>query len=123
MGLDMYASIIPATELKGKEVDFPIEMGHELFYWRKHPNLHGWMESLYRVKGGAADSFNTVNLNLNIEDLNNLEEVINNKVLPETSGFFFGESDPKRKEEDLKFIRKAKKALKHGYAVVYSSWW
>ena len=24
----------------------------ELHYWRKHPNLQGWMENLYREKGG-----------------------------------------------------------------------
>ena len=24
----------------------------EIAYWRKHPNLHGWMEDLYYKKGG-----------------------------------------------------------------------
>ena len=38
----------------------------ELHYWRKHPNLHGWMESLYYEKGGTADNFNCVNLQLTL---------------------------------------------------------
>ena len=58
MGLDMYAFSTKA-KLK-KEVDFDtinVET-EEVHYWRKHPNLHGWMQSLYESKGGTSDSFN-----------------------------------------------------------------
>ncbi len=47
MGLDMYA-----FALKGEvrsEVDFDtnnVTSEVEVAYWRKHPNLHGWMEEL-----------------------------------------------------------------------------
>ncbi len=34
----------------------------QLYYWRKHPELHGWMEKLYRETGGAAQSFNCVRM-------------------------------------------------------------
>ena len=58
MGLDMYAST--TTETLETEVDFKPEEANELHYWRKHPDLHGWMEELYYSKGGASDCFNCV---------------------------------------------------------------
>jgi len=44
MGLDMYAMV--TNEQFDSEVDFKPERTSELHYWRKHPNLHGWMEQL-----------------------------------------------------------------------------
>ena len=95
----------------------------ELHYWRKHPNLHGWMENLYYAKGGNADSFNCTNVLLSLDDLNNLEDDIKNGNLPDTSGFFFGESGDGHDVDDLEFVRKAKEAITEGYSVYYSSWW
>ena len=50
MSLDMYAFItsqnIPPVDFKDPQDS------EELYYWRKHPNPHGWMEQLYRKKGG-----------------------------------------------------------------------
>jgi hypothetical protein len=45
MGLDMYA--MTTTEAVADAVDFKVGIAAELHYWRKHPNLHGWMEALY----------------------------------------------------------------------------
>ncbi|ASY66520.1 hypothetical protein SJ05684_b55380 (plasmid) [Sinorhizobium sojae CCBAU 05684] len=42
-------------------VDFEISRATALHYWRKHPNLHGWMEHLY-PRGGKDAIFNCVNL-------------------------------------------------------------
>ena len=56
MGLDMYASTL--VQAPKSDVDFDGNDAIELHYWRKHPNLHGWMESLYYEKGGTAGSFN-----------------------------------------------------------------
>ena len=58
MGLDMFA--YTTSEELAASVDFEVETLTELHYWRKHPNLHGWMEALYYAKGGAADTFNSV---------------------------------------------------------------
>jgi hypothetical protein len=55
MGLDMYARTTNA-KLKSP-VDFDETDGTEFHYWRKHPDLHGWMERLYREKGGIDRSF------------------------------------------------------------------
>jgi hypothetical protein len=90
MGLDMYASTL--MQAPKSDVDFDGNDAIELHYWRKHPNLHGWMESLYYEKGGTADSFNCVNLQLTARDLDRLETAIRGGTLPLTQGFFFGES-------------------------------
>lgn len=45
MGLDMYAYV--TDETPDGNVDFEVGSLSELHYWRKHPNLHGWMEKLY----------------------------------------------------------------------------
>ena len=101
----------------------------ELHYWRKHNRLQGWMEELYRSKGGQ-DEFNCVDVRINEEDLDTLEQAILDKELPETGGFFFGsdsyedyEGEYGYKDSDIEFIQKAREALKGGWSIVYSCWW
>jgi hypothetical protein len=48
MGLDMYPYV--TSEAPRAQVDFRADDATEIHYWRKHPNLHGWMEQLYRDK-------------------------------------------------------------------------
>ena len=124
MGLDMYAYTTPRKRFK-KPVDFktanlPRELLH---YWRKHPNLHGWMRQLYHVKGGTDPNFNCNPVELTLTDLDALEQAILNGNLPSTSGFFFGESDGTEKDDDLLFIEKSRQAIAEGLAVYYTSWW
>lgn len=101
------------------------DMYTEIAYWRKHPNLHGWMEDLYYKKGGVKESFNCVPVELDLEDLVNLEIAIKEKMLPHTSGFFFGESDADDEsiKADLNFVKDAKEAIFSGDRVFYDSWW
>lgn len=120
MGLDMYACTI--DHAPEKPVDFEAKDYGELHYWRKHPNLHGWMEELYYRKGGTC-TFNCVNLQLTAEDLDRLEVDVRHRALPHTEGFFFGASDGSEIEDDLAFIAKARAALNDGDTVFYSSWW
>lgn len=121
MGLDMYAEITPDPVTS--PVDFKVENRAEIHYWRKHPDLHGWMEQLYYDKGGTADSFNCVSVALTSEDLDRLESDIQGAGLPETSGFFFGDSDGSEAKDDLAFIKKARQAIITGCTVYYTSWW
>ena len=97
----------------------------ELAYWRKHHDLHGWMEKLYRNKGGDKESFNCVPVRLTEFDLDALQFDLLNDALPETQGFFFGTNPPDLEslKEDLEFIQKARDAIKEGDAVYYDSWW
>lgn len=130
MGLDMYAFRVKAEDVID---DFNVRddsMGRkepleELAYWRKHHDLHGWMERLYRAKGGTKESFNCVPVRLSMEDLNLLESDVLNNRLPETQGFFFGTNPPDEysREQDMAFIMKAKIAITNGAAVYYDSWW
>lgn len=126
MGLDQFAF---KTKIKtSREVDFQSEVadiGEEIHYWRKHPNLHGWMERLYRKKGGTDEEFNCVPVKLTQEDIDRLAEDIIDGNLPPTSGFFFGRStgDQAEKSDDLEFCKKASEAIKEGYTVYYDSWW
>jgi hypothetical protein len=121
MGLDMYA--LTTTETPPAPVDFEISHGERLHYWRKHPDLHGWMEALYREKHGSAESFNCVNLALTADDFDRLEADIRESRLPHTEGFFFGDSDGSELEDDLTFIEKARKAISDDLTVYYTSWW
>lgn len=120
MGLDQYAF---ATK---DGVD------RELAYWRKHPNLQGWMEQLWESKGrpnwsgkvAVMGDFNCVRLPLAAEDLDALESAITNRELPLTTGFFFGaEADEDYREQDLQFIKDARSAISGGEEVSYDSWW
>jgi hypothetical protein len=125
MGLDMYA-YARRGEIE-KEVDFDSqEDDFEIHYWRKHPNLHGWMHELYSDRGGEDPQFNCSAVKLTIEDLDELEEAVRTRKLPETSGFFFGASDPESEREmnyDLEFIEKARDHINEGASVYYTSWW
>ena len=113
MGLDQYAY----TVNKHGEKETICE-------WRKHPNLHGWMENLWRSQGNEDGDFNCEELELTEDDLLDLEDDVCLGMLPKTTGFFFGEdSDLYYEKTDLKFIETAKEKLKNGYKVFYYSWW
>lgn len=129
MGLDMYAWRVRKEHAIG---DFEIarnESGdsevEEIFYWRKHHDLHGWMERLYREKGGDAESFNCVKVRLTKEDLDRLVSDVSGNRLPQTTGFFFGNNPPdfESMAQDMEFISKAIEAIEAGDAVYYDSWW
>lgn len=121
MGLDMYA--LALDEPLDRPVEMEIAETEPLHYWRKHPNLHGWMRNLYFEKGGTDKDFNCAPLQLTVEDLDRLEEDVRNSNLPFTEGFFFGASQGDETPDDLKFIAKARAALAEGLILIYSAWW
>ena len=129
MGLDMYAYRVKQADVVG---DFEIakdDDGYsrvdEFFYWRKHHDLHGWMERLYRSKGGPQETFNCAKVRLTTVDLDALQHDLENGTLPETQGFFFGTNPPDAEsmKEDLKFVEQARSIIGEGDAVYYDSWW
>tara|TARA_Y100001938_G_C7925280_1_gene346573 strand:- start:75 stop:446 length:372 start_codon:yes stop_codon:yes gene_type:complete len=123
MGLDQYANARKGEPTTDDEGYTYYEDSMELAYWRKHPNLQGWMQDLYYEKGGEGE-FNCVDVELTLEDLNALEESLDDEALPETAGFFFGtDSSDYYAEADREFIVAARAAIKQGYTVTYSSWW
>jgi hypothetical protein len=101
----------------------------EIAYWRKHPNLQGWMEQLWAKRNSdynpeGNNMFNGVELELSWEDLNDLEQAVTHDQLPQTKGFFFGEdSDDYYKQSVLEFVRNARAELFLGLKVFYNSSW
>lgn len=125
MGLDQFA--YRTKKELDSPVDFKIDYSdiEEIEYWRKHPNLHGWMEKLYRDKGGADEMFNNTPVELTQEDIDSLAEALIDFDLPYTTGFFFGQSDTSadQHESDLSFCKMASKSISEGYRVFYDSSW
>lgn len=130
MGLDMYAWAVPAEFVGNKEVDYHHEVDRQdtreqIAYWRKFNHLHGWMERLYREKGGEQE-FNCTTVRLNLADLERLEEECQDPdKFTSTQGFFFGSDELYEPDmESLEtFIDQAKELVKSGKAVFYDSWW
>lgn len=133
MGLDMYAYVgrkgqrEEYWEQYGENIpeDQKVDKPQEIAYWRKHPNLHGWMKRLWEAKGGSGE-FNGDELELTWEDIDMLEQDIKNGHLSKlgTKGFFFGDpSDSYYKEQDLEFCINAKAECFLGRKVFYNSSW
>ena len=141
MGLDMYAYVAAragqqAEFYEGAEWDNEIKdhrnpnvnRPREIAYWRKHPNLHGWMARLWLAREGnelrELDNFNGIELELDADDLDLLEYVVKARELPGTSGFFFGnDADDYYYNDDLKFIQMARAEMFLGFKVFYNSSW
>lgn len=145
MGLDQYAYV--AAKAGARDEYYEAEYGEdiskkgtvpkprEIAYWRKHPNLQGWMESCWKRKlhesnreepddSGWGSAFNGVELELTFEDIDQLEKDVTEGRLPSTSGFFFGNnSDDHYRQHDLEFIRQARADLFCGLKVFYNSSW
>ena len=140
MGLDQLAYSRPATATND-------DTDECLVQWRKHPNLQGWMERLWRKQkyGDAAtpdpitgegysnetymnDPFNCEELELTSDDIKRLRLDICNKTLNgghgDTTGFFFGDSsDEYYREPDIEFCDKAQAVLNKGCKFIYYSSW
>jgi len=128
MGLDMYAYVATRAgqqeEYWQQDADVTdVSKPREIAYWRKHPNLHGWMQKLWEAQGNSGD-FNGDELELTYEDLEILELDVIAGTLPGTSGFFFGnDADEHYREQDLEFIKNARAELFMGLKVFYNSSW
>lgn len=139
MGLDQYAYCAAKNgqyneyyEADGEFVDGEWTVPgktkpREIAYWRKHPNLQGWMEQLWRKQNPNNTSrFNGIELELTWQDLDQLEKDIQTGSVAnlQTSGFFFGNpSDDYYREHDFEFIKRARAELFSGLKVFYNSSW
>lgn len=105
---------------------FVCKDGHKaLAYFRKHPNLHGAIDQIYRRKGGTNihwDSFHG-NVVLDLEDIDALEKMAKEDTMPHTTGFFFGETGDWHKVPTFEFIKRAREEIARGWTVWYDSSW
>lgn len=104
MGLDMYLwgreskhfDDPRVVDDKGRQV---VACEIDLGYWRKHPNLHGFIVDTF------ADGVDECQrIALDVEDIEKIIHAINAKALPYTEGFFFGKSE--NTEAEAAFDRK-----------------
>ena len=110
----------------GEFVNPDVNKPRQICYWRKHPNLHGWMAQLWlrRESNKDVNNFNGVELELTYDDLDDLELAVKKRQLPATSGFFFGDNaDQHYYKDDLKFIQEARAEMFLGLKVFYNSSW
>lgn len=110
MGLDMY--------LDGEKFFFsdyenphndPTEDGYRLTgkilrlgYWRKHPNLHG-----YIIQKFADGKDECQRIYLTADNIGQILDAVQRNALPYTEGFFFGVSDGTEKPEDIRIFTAA----------------
>ena len=135
MGLDM--SLYGEIHNIGFGEDKPMLDGYplmkqtvELSYWRKHPNLHGYIVNTF-----ADGEDECQRIELNEDDLTKIIEAVKNDKLPFTEGFFFGRSSmpgdseyENQKEYDIEVFTKARDWLdvdtKNEFrTVVYQASW
>lgn len=110
MGLDMYldGDKFFALDFENPE-NIPTEDGYRLTnrtlrlgYWRKHPNLHG-----YIVNNFADGIDECKQICLSEDDIEKIIDAVARNALPHTEGFFFGVSDGSEREETLRIFRDA----------------
>lgn len=108
MGLDMHLIGELWFNERDQQQKFPKQSeSYELGYWRKHPNLHGFIVDEF------ADGIDNCNeIWLSKERLEIIINAIEQDLLPETTGCFFGISDGSEKESDLTIFRDALAWLK-----------
>lgn len=91
MDLDQFIYVTEKKNVKDGGIDLiddgAISSGKEFFEWRKHWDLHGYMEWVYRAKGGKEPAtFDLVEVNE--EDIDQLKHALEKNELPYERGFF-----------------------------------
>lgn len=124
MGLDMY--LIGEKYLRtdyDNPAANPTEDGFPLTsklvrlgYWRKHPNLHGYIVSTF---AGGEDTCQQIHLEA--DHIQRIIDAVTRDELPHTDGCFFGESDGSEKSNDLCILNHALEWLRTPEANVWRS--
>jgi hypothetical protein len=128
MGLDMYLMGKKyVTDNETMECDglTVTELIVEISYWRKHPNLHGYIVNTF-----ANGKDECQDIGLGEDEVEDIIKAVKEQRLPHTEGFFFGQSDlgEEQIKEDVEAFEKALKWLKsnpengHKYLVYKASW-
>lgn len=127
MGLDMYLKGSKFHTFKAEKTIDGFKVREEVLdlgYWRKHPNLHGYIVSNF------ADADDCTPVQLSEDNLHAIIAAIKNNELPETHGFFFGESDNSegQRQEDVAVFEGAlewleKETDEYWHSVIYQASW
>lgn len=112
MGLDMFLRGVkwPAYSHRPLKCEDGYEIRSleiELAYWRKHPDLHGFI-----VQQFANGEDNCQKIYLNEKDIETILDAVRIEALPHTTGFFFGASDADQRAYSVEVLQQALKWLK-----------
>ena len=106
MGLDMYLTgqryhFNPAQPRQNGDLECE---EYQLGYWRKHPNLHGYIVQHF---ADGIDDCRVIKLSSN--GVTQIIEAIQQRELPHTDGFFFGisEDSKEQRKEDIALFEDA----------------
>lgn len=113
MGLDMYLEGRKSLHHKRQEDGYTVSaVTLDLGYWRKHPNLHGYIVENFAESG--EDDCKPIELC--VENLQQIIAAVGERKLPPTEGFFFGTSDlsDEAVADDLKMLTGALNWLNSG---------
>lgn len=97
----------------------------EIFYFRKHHDLQGWMSELAKKRDANIQWDSMIGaIVLTIADLKDLKIDVEGEALPETEGFFFGSGNTEFfKPNTMEMIERAKKAIEEGKTIIYRCSW
>jgi hypothetical protein len=105
MGLDMYLKGEKFFSNRRDTGKHPkIGEIYEMAYWRKHPDLHGFIVQTF------ADGIDDCKrIWLSEENIETIIKAVKDGSLPHTEGFFFGESDndKEQRNEDVQLLEVA----------------
>jgi len=118
MGLDMYLMGEKFFH-EGRKKSEGFEVAKKILdlgYWRKHPNLHGYIVQEFAE---GVDECQEIELNRNA--ILKILDAIDNKSLPDTEGFFFGETEGTEAEHDTQVFTAALEWLNREIPGVWKS--
>ena len=125
----MFAYRVAASEganLPAVDARLPDNGVERFAYWRKHTDLHVWMWSRYRSRGGQVSEFmefNMVTVEVTADDLDRLDESLAMWEILGDAGEFFHNTTTEQAEADQRFIKDARQHIASGERVFYDSWW
>jgi len=123
MGLDMYFLKIA----RGGKPDLDPDACTEIKYFRKHSDLHGWLQDQWlKAQAGETDpyDFNCLYFKVTRKTLNGMKKLCDSKRKKKYEGFFWGESTGEDWLETRELCDEIQDLLNDGlYDVYYYSWW
>lgn len=117
MGLDMYFYRVPKNEAPSRE------NLAQIAYFRKHSDLHGWLERLWRERPGNTGEFNCVFMEISPDILVRLKDYLKTPEKEKFMGFFWGQSQASDWQRTRELVPELESIIKSGDRVYYYSWW
>jgi hypothetical protein len=141
MGLDMYmfahhkTAVINQQDGNGNTYELPVRA--ELGYWRKHPDLHSYIETEVWPTSPDYDTqkdgpFNCIAVPLTRDAIERIIELSDNAEMPTSpGGFFFNQSQPGDNDDTVMQMKAALQFLEANtnysgqcdWEIFYFSWW